>query len=213
MTIVNVPILLILFIFAIVTHAWSDPDKSMNVAANRVTAMKMDENKGVVQKKRKPAQKPAGSIKKESSKSQSALRCPKDGATLSSTKSDVDFLKAVVEKRKARWIDLDQILNSPEFLRSTCNKNFFGSREAPTTISSNADFSQPISRPFPAGSKYFEGGTKLEILRHLESKKEEILREIFMGLRFSFTPTSRHVVLEMNVSPSYERGPGIIIPF
>ena len=213
MTIVNVPILLILFIFAIVTHAWSDPDKSMDVAKNRVTTMKMDENKGVAQKEWKPAQMSPRSIRKEKSKSQSALRCPEDGATIASTKSDVDFLKAVVEKRRTRWIDLDQILNSPEFLRTTCNNNFFVSREAPTTLSLNADSKQPISKPFLAGSKYFEGGAKLETLKHLETKKEEILREIFMGLRFSFTPTTRHVVLEMNVIPSYETGPGLIIPF
>ena len=213
MTIMNVSILLILFIFAIVTHAWSDPDKSMNAAANRVTTMKMDENKGVVQKKRKPTPKPVQSTRKKNNKSQSALRCPDDGSAIASIKRDVDFLKAVEEKRKVRWIDLDQILHSPESLRDTCNNNFLTSREAPAIKSSNTDFNQSLSKPFPAGSKYFEGGTKLETLRHLESKKEEILREIFMGLRFSFTPTSRHVVLEMSVSPSYERGPGLIIPF
>ncbi len=48
MTLVNVPILLILFIFAIVTHVRSDPDKSMNAGANGVTTMKMDENRHVV---------------------------------------------------------------------------------------------------------------------------------------------------------------------
>jgi len=213
MTVMNVSILLILFIFAIVTHAWSSPDKSMNAAANRVTTMKMDENKGVVQKKKKPTPKPVQSTRKKNNKSQPVLRCPDDGASIVSIKRDVDFLKAVEEKRKVRWIDLEQILHSPESLRSACNNNFLTSREAPAIKSSNTDFTQSLSKPFPAGCKYFEGGTKLETLRHLESKKEEILREIFMGLRFSFTPTSRHMVLEMSVSPSYERGPGLIIPF
>ena len=213
MTMIAVSILSFLFIFGIVTHASSDPDKSMNTAANRITTMKMDENKGLVQKKKKPAQNPVRSIKKGSSKSQSAFGRRDDGTAIVSTRRDVDFLKAVEEKRKARWIDLDQILYSPEFLRSTCNNDFFSSREVPAAKSSNTNSSQLISKPHPAGSKYFEGGTKLEILRHCESKKEEILREIFMGLRFSFSPTSRHVVLEMNISPSYERGPGLAIPF
>jgi len=213
MTIAKVSILLTLFIFAIATLAWSDPDKSMNDAANRATTMKMDENKGLIQKKKKPTPKPVKSTKKRNSKSQSARCCPEDGAAIGSIKRDVDFLKAVEEKRKARWIDLDQILYSPEFLRSTRNNDFLSSREVPAAKSSNTDFSHSTPKPFPAGSKYFERGTKLETLRHLESKKEEILREIFMGLRFSFTPTSRHVVLEMNVSPSSERGPGLIIPF
>ena len=52
MTIIKVSNLLILSNFAIVTHAWSNPDKSVNDAANRATAMKMDENKGLVQKKK-----------------------------------------------------------------------------------------------------------------------------------------------------------------
>jgi hypothetical protein len=213
MIIMNVSILLILFIFAIVTHAWSDPGKSMSYAANQVTTMKIDENKGLVQKKKKPALKRAKSIKKENGKSQSALCLAGDGATLGGTKRDVDFLRAVEEKRKARWIDLDQILKSAEFLQNTRNNHFLSSREAPAAKSSNSDFSQSISKAFPDGSNYFEGGTKSETLRHLESKKEEILREIFMGLRFSFTPTGRHVVLEMNVSPSSEKGPGLVIPF
>lgn len=213
MAVLNVSILLFLFIFATAPHAWSDPDKSMNAAANRITTRKVPENKGIVQKKRKPTLKPAPSIRKGNSKSQSALPCPEEGAALASTGSNVDFLKAVEEKRRTRWIDLDQIVSSPEFLRSIRNNHFFGSRAAPATKSSNRDSNQSISKPFPADSKYLEGRTKLEALKHLESKKEEILREIFMGLHFSFTPISRHVVLEMNVSPSYERGPGLIIPF
>lgn len=213
MTVAKVSILLTLFIFAMITHAWNDLDKSMTYAANRVTTMKMEENKGVIQKKKKPAPKPVKSIKKRNNKSQAALRCPDDGAAMGSIKRDVDFLKAVEEKRKVRLIDLDQIIYSPESFLSSCNNEFPSSREAPGAKSSNTDFSQSISKPFPAGSKYFEGGTKLETFRHLESRKEELLREIFMGLRFSFTPTSRHIVLEMNVTPSSEKGPGLIIPF
>jgi hypothetical protein len=185
----------------------------MNDGANRITTMKMDENRAVVQKKKKPVPKRAKSIKERNSKSQSAPCCPHDGATIAGTKRDrdVDFLKAIEEKRKARWIDLDQILYSPEFLRGTCYQDFLSL--APTTKSSNTDFSQSISKPYPVGSKYFEGGRKLETLRHLESRREEILREIFMGLRFSFTPASRQMVFEMNVTPSSEKGPGFIIPF
>ncbi len=213
MTITKVSILLTLSIFAIVTHAWSGPDKSMNDAANQARTMKMDENKGVVQKKKKPTKPSVKSTKRRNSKSPPALFRPDDGAAAGGIKRDVDFLKAVEEKRKARLTDLDQIIYSPEFLPSTWSNHFLSLREAPWAKSSNTDLSQSISKPFPAGSKYFEGGTKLEILRHLESRKEESLREIFMGLRFSFTPTTRHIVLEMNATPSFEKRPGLIIPF
>jgi len=213
MTITKTSILSTLFIFAFVSLVWSDPDKSMNNAANRVTTMKMNENKGVLQKKKKPAPMPAKSTKKQKSKSPSALRCPEDGAAMTSTRRDVDFLKGVEEKRKSRWIDVEQIPYSPEFFRSTRDNDFSRSWEAPATKSSNTDFSQSISKPYPAGSQYFEGERKLETLRHLESKKEEILREIFMGLRFSFAPAGRHLVFEMNVTPSSEKAPGLIISF
>ncbi len=209
---INVSILLILFIFAIVTQASSDAEKSINDAANRARPVKLEENGGVVQEKKKPVQKSVQSIKKGSSKPQSAC-CPADGAAMASTKRDIHFLKAVEEKRKVRWIRLDQVLYSPEFLRSTPKNDFLTFRESPSIKSSDADFNSPISKPFPAGGKYLEGGPKLEILRHSEAKKEEILKEIFMGLRFSFTPASRHVFLELNVSPSYERGTGLTIPF
>jgi len=208
----NVSILLILFIFAIATQAWSDPDKSMNNAANRVRPMKLEENEDVVQKKKIPVQKSVKLKKKVSSKPQSAC-CPDDGAVTTNTKRDVFFLKAVEEKRKARWVHVDQILYSPEFLWSIFKNDFSTFREPATTKSSDTDFNHPNPKPFPAGNKYFEGGTKSETLRHLESKKEEILKEIFMGLRFSFIPASRHVILELNVSPSYESGTGLIIPF
>ncbi|MGZ3513863.1 MAG: hypothetical protein ACXU93_07945 [Thermodesulfobacteriota bacterium] len=209
----KISILSTLFIFAMVTHAWSDPDKSVKNEANRITAMKLDENRSAVQKRKNPALKPAKSIKKGNSKSQSALRQAEEEAGIRGTKREVDFLKVVEEKRKARWIHFDQVLYSPEFPRGVCNNDFLNSRGAPATKSSNADISQSTSQPFPVVSNYFEGGTKLEILRHLESRKEEIFREIFMGLRFSFTPTSRHVILELNVTPSSEKGSGLIIPF
>ena len=211
----KISILSTLFIFAMVTHAWSDPDKSVKNEGNRITAMKLDENRSAVQKRKNPALKPAKSIKKGNSESQSpsALRRAEEEAGIRGTKREVDFLKVVEEKRKARWIHLDQVLYSPEFPRVVCNNDFLNSRGVPAAKSSNADISQSTSKPFPAVSNYFEGGTKLETLRHLESRKEEILREIFMGLRFSFTPTSRHVILELNVTPSSEKGSGLIIPF
>ena len=100
----NVSILLILSIFAIVTPGRSYSDKSMNDATNRVTTMKMDENKGLIQKKSKLTPKPVKSTKKRDNESQSILCSSDDGAAIASTKRDVDFLNAIKEKRKARYM-------------------------------------------------------------------------------------------------------------
>ncbi len=213
MAITKISILLTLSIFAMATYAWNHLDKSMSYAANRVTTMKMDENKEALQKRKKPTPRPLKPTKKVSARPQSAHHPPDDGAFIASSKRHVDFLKAAEEKRKARWIDLDQITYSPDSFLSPCSNDFLISREAPKEKSSNTDFSRSISEPYPAGGTYLEGHTKSEMFRYLESKKEQILKEIFMGLRFSFTPNGRHLVLEMNVTPSSEKGPGLIIPF
>jgi hypothetical protein len=44
----KVAILLILFIFGIITQVWANPVKSINNAANQEMIMKMDENKGAI---------------------------------------------------------------------------------------------------------------------------------------------------------------------
>ena len=48
----KVAILLTLFIFGIITQVESNSVKSMNNAANQEMIMKMDENKGAIQKKK-----------------------------------------------------------------------------------------------------------------------------------------------------------------
>ncbi len=205
MTAKQISILLFLSIFATTTYAWSAPDKLMNNAANGGTAMKIHENKGALQKKWKPASKPIKSSKKRNTKSQLALSRPDDRPITGGVKKDVDFLKAVEEKKRTRWIALDQSSSPSEFLPRNLHCEVLSSREALPSESS--------LKPFPGVSQYFEGGTKLETLRRLESRKEEVLREIFMGLRFSFPPVSRHVVLEMNVAPHSEKAYGVFIPF
>ncbi len=205
MTVKRISILLILSIFATTTYVWGAPEKLMNIAANGETAMKMHENKGVLQKKGEPGSKPVKSSEKRNTRSRSALSRQDDRPITGGIKKDVDFLKAVEEKKGTRWIALDQSISSSEFLPANLRYEVLSSRESPASESS--------SKPFPGVRQYFEAGMKLETLRRLESRKEEVLREIFMGLRFSFPPVTRHVVLEMNVAPHSEKAHGLFIPF
>ncbi len=201
----KISILSVLFIFAIAGHAWSGPDKSMKNAANSVTTVKINKNKGLLQKKVKPASKPVKSPKKSNTKPQSAPCCPDVEPIPEIAKKDVDFLKAIQERKETRWIGLYPTIYSSEFLPAGLTPAVFISREVPAGKTS--------SKPFPVGSRYFEGGMKLETLRRLESRKEELLREIFMGLRFSFTPASRQMVLQMNVATPSEEVPSLTVPF
>ena len=59
----KIVILSLPFIFGIIAQAWADSVKSINDAANQETIMKMDENKGVIQKKKGPAKRPIRSSK------------------------------------------------------------------------------------------------------------------------------------------------------
>ncbi len=205
MTVKRISILLILSFFETTTYVWGAPEKLVNNAANGVTAMKMHENKGVLQEKGKPASKPIKSSEKRKTKSRSALSRQDDRPITEGIKKDVDFRKAVEEKKRTRWIALDQSISSSEHLPRNLHCEVLSSRESPASDSS--------SKPFPGVRQYLEAGTKLETLWRLESRKEEVLKEIFMGLRFSFPPVTRHVVLEMNVAPHSEKAHGLIIPF
>jgi len=77
---------------------------------------------------------------------------------------------------------------------------------------SHRDFDLFASRPYPTRNIHFEEEGILRTLKLLQSKRDEIFKEIFMGFRFSFKPMSGHIFLEMTVTPS-EEGPGVIIPF
>ncbi len=209
---VRISILSFLFIFAMVPCAGGDSDKPTNDGAHRISTMKMEANRGVVQKKKSSKPDPAKSLKKGNGKSGSTLRRMEEKSVPAAIKTDMDFLKRVEEKRKAEWMHRDHVIAASEFSRAGSAQDLFDWREVLATPFPNTGFDGPIPKSVLPGDKYLSATTKLEALRYLKSR--ELLREIFMGLRFSFIPTSRQIVLEMNVStPFSENGPGLMIPF
>jgi hypothetical protein len=176
----------------VITQIWADPIKSINNAANQETTMKMNKNR---------------------TKFQSGTSYD-DGATMSSKKYGVNFLKIVEEKNKPLLTEpLDKVIYSRKFSQDAGREKFSNFQEATKTNYSNSDFGQFILRPYQNGNKHLEEERTLATLKLLQSKKEEIFKEIFLGFRFSFNPMNGHMLLEMNVTPSFEKGPGIIIPF
>jgi len=192
----RVSILLTLFIFGMIIHAWCDPVKSINGAAIQLTAVKMDENKAALQKKTEPAKESAEWFKKSQAKPR-----------------DVNFLRTLEEKKRWQWVEpSDYIFCSRKFLENVWRNKFLSPPQRRETKSSISDSGQSILKPYPDEDGYSEEGKILTALK-LHQSKEEILKEIFMGFRFSFDLTHGHVLLEMNVTPSSDKRSGLTIRF
>ena len=191
--------MLTFFIFVTVSGAGADNVKSMKNAANQQTIIKMDENKGVIQERTEPPKKPVRSLKK---------------LKLDSAKPGVNFLKALEEVKKFQLTDsLHNVIYSYEFFQDAWKDRFLSSLKINETKSSNAAGGQSISKPHLTGDKYFGEGNILPTFKLLQSKREEVFKEIFMGFRLSFDPKSTHMFVEINISPYPEKGPGVIIAF
>ena len=194
-----ISILLTFFIFVTVSGTGADNVKSMKNTANQETIMKIDENKGVFQKRKKPARAPGTPLKK-----------------LKTRLPGTDFLKALEERKKLRLTDsLHKVIYSFESFQDPWIDKFLSSREITQTDSPNSTLGQPILKLYqnPIGDKYFEEGKIRSTLKLLQFRREEVFNEIFMGFRFSFGPKSTPMLVEMNISPFPEKGPGFIIAF
>jgi hypothetical protein len=213
MIIEKISILSTIVIFVMVIQVEADDVKSVKYTANRETIIKMDKNKGFLQKRIELAKTPVKSSKKLIAGFQSAILHDCE-ATLDSTKLGVNFPKTLEEEKKLQLIDfLHKAIYSYEFFQDAWKDRSLSSRKINESKSSNSDFGQPILKPYPIGDKYFEEGNMLSTFRLLQSKREETFKEIFMGFRLSFDPKSTHMLVEINISPSSEKGPGVIIPF
>ncbi len=173
----------------------------------------MNKNEIAIEEKTRPAKDLNASLKKHKAKFQSGTSYD-DGAIMSSKKYGVNFLKIVKERKKPLLTEpLDKVIYSYKFSQDAEREKFSNFQEVTKTNYSNSDFGQFILKPHQNGNKYLEEGRTSATLKLLQSKKEEIFKEIFLGFRFSFNPMRGHNFLEMNVTPSFEKGPGIIIPF
>lgn len=212
MTAIKVAILLTLFIFAIFIQVWANPVKSINDAVNQETIMKMDENKGALQKKKSHAKEAVKSSKKSQVTSQFGIQQTDDGFMMSRFKLDINYLKAVKAKKSLLTDFLDKVIFSYDFAQKGWRNHFPSFMEVAEAKSSDPDVSQSVLRSYPTGSRHFEEEKILDTFKLLQFKRKDISKEIFMGFRFSFNPVRGHVFLEMNAIPS-EKGPGLIIPF
>ena len=203
MVINKVAILLTLFIFGIITQVESNSVKSMNNAANQEMIRKVDENKGAIQKKKGHAKDAIKSSEKRQTRFQPSIPHTDDGLIIGTPELTVNFLRTVKEKKRSPLTEcLDKVFFSDDYVPDIWRDkfpNFMGLAEAK---SSNPDLRQSPLGSYPTGNKYFEEGRILETFKLLQFKREEILKEIFMGFCLSFDPMNGHIFLEMNLTSS-----------
>jgi len=213
-----ISILLSFFIFVMVSGVGAENVKSVKNTGNQETITKLDENKGAVQKRKEPAREPGTPSKKLKARLQSNVSYSVTDyeAIMGTAMLGANFLKALEERNKLRLTDtLHKVIYSFESFQDPWKDKFSRSLEIAQTDSANSNFGQPILKPYlnPNEDKYFEEGKIRSTLKLLQFKREEIFNEIFMGFRFSFGAKSTPMLVEMNISPFPEKGPGFIIAF
>jgi hypothetical protein len=212
MIIKTVAILLFLFIFGITTQGYADSVKSKKNTVNQETMMKIDENKVALQKKAGIVKDPIKTSKNHTSEFQTNISYKDRWWVTDNAK--LNFLKTLEEKKKTSSADyLDKVIYSYGFSQNTWGEKFLNFRRVAEAKSLNSDVNQSHLGSYPPGNKIFEERRILEVFKLLQLKREEISKEIVLGFRLSFNPVSGHMFLEMNVTPSFEKGSGFIIPF
>jgi len=211
-------ILLTFFIFVAVNPSGADDVKWVKNTASQQTMITPDENRVAFQGTGQPGIESVTALKKLRAGFQSAISdSPSDyGATLGTAMLAVNFLRTFEEMKNLRLTDsLYKVIYSYEFFQDPWKGGRLSSGQTLNTDSSSSDLAQSVLRPYfnPNGDKYFEEGKTRSIFKLLQFRKEEIFSEIFMGFRFSFGSKSTPMLVEMNISPFPDKGPGFIIAF
>jgi hypothetical protein len=214
MIIKTAAILLFLFIFGITTQGYADSVKSKKNTVNQETIMKIDESRVALQKKTMGSKESTNLLETKKAKSQSSILYSDVGEIIVSAQFDVNFLKTLKEKKKTSFTEyLDEAIYFYGVPQNAWGGKFFNVKGVTEAKSSNPEDNAFHLESYPPGNRSFEERRILETFKLLQFKRGEIYKEIFMGFRFSFNPVSGHMFLEMNVTPSFEKGSGFNIPF
>jgi hypothetical protein len=193
MALKKVSILLILSIFGVTVRAWCDPVKSIHGTAIQLMTVKLDENKAPVLKTAKGSPE---WLKKDQARPR-----------------DLNLLNPFEGKKKLSLMEsLNKIIHSRELPENGWRNKFSNSLHAAETRSPRSDSEQSPLKAYPDENGLFEQAKTFTKLKLLQSR-EEIFKEIFMGVCFSFDLTNGHMLLEMNVTPSPEKRSGFSIRF
>lgn len=207
-------ILLFPFIFGFTTLGYADSVKSINNTVNQETIMKIDENKAPMQKKGEAARGSKKTSTKPAAKSKSNIPFSEDREIIVCTQHYANFLTTLNEKEKSSLTkSIDKMIYSYGFSQNAWGEKFLMAKGVEEIKSKNLSVNPSYLRSYPLRNNHFEESRILETFKLLQFKREELSKEIFMGFRFSFKPLSGHMLLELDATPSFEKGSGLTIPF
>ena len=174
--------------------------------------IKVEINKGTLQKKKGHVKTTAKSSGKSQNRSPKMIPYVDYGAMMGKPILSLNFIKAVEEKKRSSWAEcLDRVTSSYAIARHASRNNLFnfmGNAEAqPSKPEPNPSLWGALSKE----NKYLGDSGVLEKFKLLQPKKEDLFKEISMGFRLTINPVSGHVFIEMNVTPS-DKVNGFILP-
>lgn len=209
----KVSILLILFIFGTIAPGWTGEVKSIDNMTNQEIREKVDKNKATLREKKRPPITATHLSEINQNRSPANIPYIDYGVRVRRATLKINFVKAAEENKRSPLSEcLDSVISSYDFVQHVWKDklfNFMGTAEAHLSKPelSQSNFGSPST-----GNKYFDEGRVLDKYKLFKPKREEIFKEIFMELRLTYNPVSRHMFLEMNVTPS-ENKTGFIISF
>ena len=212
MIIRNVAILLFLFIFGITAQAQADSVKSPNHAVHQERLIKIGENKGAIQTKGGSTRAPVKTSKKYEPEFDSRISYRDAWWTIGNDK--LNFLKIQKKKMKNPFADSrNTIIYSYAFFQNVWGDKYVSLQEVTGGKIPSSESGHLLLKPFSDENKYDGGEGWMTTYKLLQSKRMEILKEIFIGFYLSFDMKNRHLFFEMDATPNAEKGSRIIIPF
>ncbi|NWG03097.1 MAG: hypothetical protein HXY44_09605 [Syntrophaceae bacterium] len=126
----------------------------------------------------------------------------------------LNFLKIIEEKRKNRLTENFEKLDPPYlFSKNGWGEKILNIHSRVEAKSFHSNMAPSFGGSSPPDNKYVEERRILETFKLLQLKRDELYKELFMGIRFSFHPLRGQMFFEMNATPSLEKGSALTIPF
>ena len=116
-----------------------------------------------------------------------------------------------VKKRFSLTESLEKIFSIYKFAEPKWRYKFLDSQGFKETKHLNLEYGPSILNPYSNGNRYLEEGGAQVIFELLQSKLKKT--EIFILFNLTFNPKPELIFIEMNITPSSEKGVNFLIPF
>ena len=214
MTTQKISILLTFFIFVMAIHVEANDINWVKYAANRDTYIKVYENTGPILTRVEPAKKSIGSAEKIEAEFEPIMPFDSTEKPDSHHLRSMNCLKAFEKIKNFSLKDsLFKVISPYHFFHHVWKDRFLIPREMVGVKSLNSGLGQSIFNLYPNVDNHPGEAKILPTFKLLQSKGEETFKEIFMGVRLSLDPKSTDMLVEINISPTSDKGPGVTIPF